>query len=269
MTKTRHLSFLSLTLFALLAGGPLVAAEETSALDKKIAELEKKVEANPNSHLAHLELGKLFYENGRSMEAMVVLKAALDIKAPQKDAPLSLIMINLGQVLETERQLRLAIQVYETALKELDKEERSMGGFGPGYREALQEYMDKAKASKDKAIKHFETADKMRKEGKRQDAVLEIQKCLALAVDFGDVWRVQGEILAEAGHHQPAVISFQKSLELFARDPQTLTLMGRSLLLLRKNDEAAEAFRKALLIDPANTIAIDGLQRAGAPAQAQ
>lgn len=259
-------SLLAIFAALLLGGGHAAVAEgkEDPALEKQLTELREKVAKNPHSRKARVELGKVLYENGRSVEAMTVLKAAMDLKTDQPDAPLSLVMINLGQVLETEKQLRLAIRVYETALEEEKKERGTPGGFGPGYREAIEEYLNKAKASKDKAIKHFETAHKLKDKGDVMGAVVEIQKCLELAVDFGDVWRVQGEILAGAGRHEPAVASFQRTLDLFPRDGETLTLMGRSLLLLRKHREAAEAFQKALAIDPTNTLAIDGLERARA-----
>ncbi|HSJ04888.1 MAG: tetratricopeptide repeat protein [Verrucomicrobium sp.] len=239
-------------------------AAENPELEKRIAALTEKVQKNPQSRLAHIELGKVLYENGRGYEAMKILKTALDMQVPQPDAPLSLVMINLGQCLETEKQLRLAIQVYETALKEEEKERGRPEAFGPGYRDAIKEYLDKAKAAKDKAIKHFETANDLRKKNDRMGAVLELQQCLNLAVDFGDVWRVQGEILAEAGKHQPAVVSFQRSLDLFAKDAETLTLMGRSFIQLKQMPQAVDAFQKALAIDPTNIVAIDGLAKARA-----
>lgn len=254
-------ALLALGLALLYPGQMVWAAEEKPELEKQIATLREKVTKNPESRLAHVELGKLLYENGRSLEAMKVLKAALDLKAAKPDAPLSLVMINLGQVLETELQLRLAIKVYESALEEEKKERGAPGSFGPGYREAIEEYLHKAKASKDKAIKHFETAHKLKDKGDRMGAAAELKQCLDIAVDFGDVWRMQGELLAEAGRHEPAVMSFQRTLEMFPRDGETLTLMGRSLLRLNKLNEAADAFQKAVAIDPTNTLAIDGLEK--------
>lgn len=272
MMLPRPVAVLCAILLALLPmPGGLTAAEEKplSELDKQLNTLREKVVKNPESRLAHVELGKVLYENGRNVEALTVLKGALDLKTDKPDAPLSLVMINLGQVLETERQLRLAISVYETALKEEQKERGTPGSFGPGYREAIEEYLHRAKASKDKAIKHFETAHKLKDKGDRLGAAAELQQCLNIAVDFGDVWRMQGELLAEAGRHEPAVMSFQKTLDMFPRDGDTLTLMGRSLLHLNRLNEAADALKKAIALDPTNVLAIEGLEKIKATQSAQ
>jgi tetratricopeptide (TPR) repeat protein len=92
-------------------------------------------------------------------------------------------------------------------------------------------------------------------------AVREAQAALAVQPDYAPAQNVLGAALAGLGQRDRARAAFEASLKSAPRDPATHSNLATLELEAGNMDAARRHFAEALMIDPGNAVARDGLSR--------
>jgi tetratricopeptide (TPR) repeat protein len=88
--------------------------------------------------------------------------------------------------------------------------------------------------------------------GKWQEAIVALNRALALSPKSDKAYRERGRALAATGHAQDAIQSVQKAVEINAFDPEHYNALGSIANGLGRYSEAADAFRKVIELEPNN-----------------
>ncbi|NET38961.1 MAG: tetratricopeptide repeat protein [Cyanothece sp. SIO1E1] len=80
-----------------------------------------------------------------------------------------------------------------------------------------------------------------------------ISRCESKSYEF---WYSQGETLANLGHYEPALASFDRALSLQPQHSETWVFRGVVLLHLSRYQEALNSCEQALVLQPGNTEAL-------------
>jgi Flp pilus assembly protein TadD len=94
------------------------------------------------------------------------------------------------------------------------------------------------------------------REGRPKEARPYLEKATRLSPSHASAWKALGLILLGAEDHRGASLSLTKACELDAKDEDSCYLLGRSLFVLGKYDDAVEPFEKAIrAVAPGNLAA--------------
>ena len=208
-----------------------------------IAELEKKITADPKDLTSYRQLGQALAEQGDWDRAAQVLLEAITL-AP-KDVALRVLR---ARVLIQRRDQGAALAELEAAKKIAPDDEDLLRAFGSYY--ILAEDMDQAVAVRKRLLaKHPDIPDaeaierevyylakfpKLREEGK-----------LKAFFDAAGAAKVQ----ANAGRWDEAIVTLQKVLALMPDDPEHWTDLGIAQRRAGRKEEGIASLRKALTFD--------------------
>ena len=92
-------------------------------------------------------------------------------------------------------------------------------------------------------------------------AIREAEAALALQPDYAAAQNVLGAALAGLGQRDRARTAFEASLKAAPRDPATHSNLAMLELESGNIDAARRHFAEALMLDPGNAVARDGLAR--------
>jgi tetratricopeptide (TPR) repeat protein len=224
-------------------GKPVEAVAEykrASALDPK------HVKTHNNLALALAELGKL-------EEAASHWKASLDLDPkPEIYSDYGFVLARLGKPAE-------AVQAYEKALA-LDPNCAS-AHFNLAVAALQKGKLDEAATHYQVALREKPNAEAyngygfvLAQQGRAEEATQQFRKAIEINPKYTPAYNNLGDTLAKQGKLDEAEFYYQASLR---EKPSTAihTALGVVLKKLGRNGEAAEEFRKAIALDPANTKA--------------
>ena len=97
----------------------------------------------------------------------------------------------------------------------------------------------------------FELGVKLTQEGKLDEALVELNKALAMDAERSAIHAAIGNVHAKAGKNEEALASYQKAISLSPNDPDLYTTAGLTMNTMGKTAEAQEAFKKAASLNPA------------------
>jgi tetratricopeptide (TPR) repeat protein len=209
------------------------------------------VKQSPTFAEAYLNLGLVREEQGRHEEAIASFKEALLLKPHLRGANLFLGIAQyrsnqLGVAAASLRKESTAYPKDATAWMWLGVVELEMGN-GDNAVEAL-----------DKAVKLAPTdVDILYRRGQAHLFVSKDSYARMFKADPKS-WRVR-QILAEANadaeRHTDAIAEYEAAIQLAPREPRLHEELGTECRIIGKMQEAEEAFRKELEIDPDNVVA--------------
>ena len=209
------------------------------------------VKQSPTFAEAYLNLGLVREEQGRHEEAIASFKKALLLKPHLRGANLFLGIAQyrsnqLGAAAASLRKESTAYPKDATAWMWLGVVELEMGN-GDNAVEAL-----------DKAVKLAPTdVDILYRRGQAHLFVSKDSYARMFKADPKS-WRVR-QILAEANadaeRHTDAIAEYEAAIQLAPREPRLHEELGTECRIIGKMQEAEEAFRKELEIDPDNVVA--------------
>lgn len=101
---------------------------------------------------------------------------------------------------------------------------------------------------------YFETANKLKREGKLQEAIPAYQRAIEQNPIFYGVHHNLGEVLAKLNRIDEAVASYQRTIELNPNSAWSYHNLGEVLTQLNRIDEAIIAYRQAVEINPASFL---------------
>ncbi|MDZ8107598.1 MAG: tetratricopeptide repeat protein [Nostoc sp. DedQUE12a] len=189
--------------------------------DKKFEEAALKYQAairlDPNSVLAHNNLGFVLDELGRLEAAIASYQTALRL-----DPSFPTAHNNLGYVLYNQGKLEAAIAHYQTAMR-LDPND---------------------------PYPHNNLGSALEKQGKLEEAIACYQTALRLDPNFAKAHNNLGLALKKQGKLEEAIACYQTALRLNPNDPYPHNNLGIVLWQQGKLEAAISACEKALQIDP-------------------
>ena len=184
-------------------------------VDKAMVHFQRAVEIEPDYSTAHYNLGGALHQKGQTEEAITHFRKALEIQPKYAMAH-----YNLGEILRQSGQTDEAIAHFRAALEiqpEYAEAHNSLGAslFRKGrVDEALIHLQRALELQPNQAETHNNFANLLWQKGQVQQAIAHYQKALAIRPDYAMAQQNLGEILQQEGRDQEAVIHFGKALEI-------------------------------------------------------
>ncbi len=175
------------------------------------------LDKNPNSGLAHNNLGLALSESGRPQEAIEHYQQALRLK-PDYPAAHN----NLGVALSESGRPQEAIEHYEQALR-----------LKPDYPEA-----------------HKNLANDLAATGRPQEAIEHYEQALRLKPDYPEAETNLGVALRNTGRLPEAIEHYEQALRLKPDYPEAETNLANGLAATGRLQEATEHYEQALRLKP-------------------
>jgi len=210
--------------------------EEALALhrDGKLAEADRiygdLLGADPHNFDALYLAGMLRHQQGRSVDGLRMVAAALKAKPGAADA-----RMNYAVIL-------LALERYEEALANFDQ--------------ALAMGLDSA-------VLHYNRGNALKGIERNEEALASYDRALALAPDLAVAHHNRGSTLAVLNRHEEALANFERVLDLkpeLAERISALNNRGKMLAKLKRFDEALASYDQVLALAPDH---VDALTRRG------
>lgn len=180
--------------------------------EKRIEEIERQLEENPNDPSLHKELGNLFYRTDALYLSLEAYRTALHIKPEYFEA-----QYNLGNVYFKLKKPWRAIIAWMEAL-------------------ILNPKLESARFNIGFAYFHL---------GEYDDALLEFRRASRINPDSPDTYFYQGMCHFELGHHKKACDCYLRALEMAPDNEEILYNLGNALYEEGRYDEAYEYFSLA------------------------
>ena len=181
---------------------------------------------NPNSWLAHNNLGELLLKQKRQAEAFEQLQLALQIKPDSE-----IIWFNLGDVFTAQGEPDKAIKCYRKAIE-----------LNPNYYNALNN-LGSALAA----------------EGRFDEAVDYYRRARQVEPTSFNTLKNLASALAATGRFDEAIEHYRQAIQINSSDPEACTYLGMTLSQVGRAREAVAAYRSALKLNPNLPIALNNL----------
>jgi len=181
---------------------------------------------NPQSWLAHNNLGAALLKQGRPEEAVGEFREALRINPSNTDAH-----NDLGTALLKEGQIGGAIEEFNEALR-----------------------IDPANADV-----HNNLGNLLLQQGRIPDAIAQYQQALRINPSLADASYNLGYVFLQQGRLEEAVGEFREALQINPDYEDACYNLATALAQQGRNDEAIDQYRQALRINPSNAGAHNNL----------
>jgi len=249
---------------------------------------------DPNSWMAHNEVGLIIKSQGRPDEAAGHYRKALELKPDYVEA-----YNNLGNTFQFQRKFDEAVEYYRQALNFAPKSAETHNNLGAAlqrlgrldeaishFREALKKRPDFVEAlnnlgyalqsqeKTDEAIICYQHALKIRPlsaevnnnmgialvaKGKLDEAVAHYRRALLTDPNYADVYQNLGQTLEMQGRFDEAAENFAQALRVKPDFAEAHSSFARSLSMVGKFEDALVHYRQSLKIKPDYTKSLNGL----------
>lgn len=109
------------------------------------------------------------------------------------------------------------------------------------------------------AARLVDQAISQRQQGRYGDAIVTLDRAVAMAPDRCQGWVIRGQIMLEHGAYRDALASFDRALAIQPDDAGTLAYRGDTLRLLGQFADALGSYHKAVGVDPVHARALNGI----------
>ncbi|MGA3269108.1 MAG: tetratricopeptide repeat protein, partial [Verrucomicrobiota bacterium] len=211
---------------------------------------------NPDSWLAHSNLGVALSAQGKFDEAIQHCERALQLNPDDAEAH-----CNLGVVLARQGQLPQAIQQYQQALQINPRFAGACDDWGNAlaaqkkWPEAVQQYERSLALDPAVAGPHYNLAVVLAARGKAAEALQQYQKALRLNPDFPEAHNNLGAALAAQGKWAEAVQHYRRALQLNPDYAEAHCNLGAALATQGNLAEAVQHFDRAVQLKPDYALA--------------
>jgi tetratricopeptide (TPR) repeat protein len=172
---------------------------------------------NPESPLAHNNLGDLIFKQGHTEEAIAQYREALRI-----DPGYEVAHTNFGNALLQQGHTEEAIAQYRAALQ-----------TDPNY-----------------DLAHYDLGNVLLQQGRPEEAITQYREALRIDPTLGQARNNFGNALLQEGHTEEAIAEFHEALRINPADAQAHTNLGNAMYQMGRIEEAISESREALRIDP-------------------
>ena len=210
---------------------------------------------NPNSWMAHDNLGTWLSFEGKFDEAAMEYLKALQLRPNDYMA-----WNDLGLNASRRGQLDDAVQYFGQALQFLPN--YPLGHYNLGnvlarqgqFDEAIQHFNTAIQLDPSFAPVHFSLANTFAHEGETQKAADEYDLTLKLDPDFAPAHASLGRLLASQGNLAGAITHYRAALDLDPQSVEALANLANALVAQKHFDEALSYYRAALQINPNSAV---------------
>jgi len=186
-------------------------------LDDAVAQYQKALGIYPNQAKANNNLGVALFQKGQLDDAVAQFQKATEINPDYPEAH-----NNLGSALVQKGQLDEAISQFQKAVE-----------LNPDYPEA-----------------HSNLGNALIQKGQMDDAVANYQKALEINPDYPEAHNNLGNALLQKGQPDEAIAQFEKALQINPDYPEAHSNLGNALIQKGQLDDAVANYQKALEINP-------------------
>jgi protein O-mannosyl-transferase len=229
---------------------------------------------NPDSWMAHDNLGVWLSQSGRFEEADAQYQTAISLRPNDHIA-----YYDLGIECAMKGELEKALDYYNASLKispsyalthyEMANVLARQGKLD----DAIPEYTTALKTYPDFATAHFNLANAFAKKGNLDGAIEQYTKALDIQPEDARAQASLGRALAAKGNSVEAIVHFQKALEIDPNSVEAMANLANALLGQKRFDEAITLYHAALQLNPASAVLHynlgAALSRQGKAAEAQ
>ncbi len=211
---------------------------------------------NPDSWLAHSDLGVALSAQGEFDEAIQHCQRALQLNPDDAEA-----RCNLGVVLARQGKLPEAIAQYQQALQINPRFAGACDDWGNALAaqkklpEAVQQYERALALDPAVAGPHYNLAVVLAAQGKAADAMQQYLEALRLNPDFPEAHNNLGAALAAQGKWAEAVQHYQRALQLNPDYAEAHCNLGAALATQGNLAEAIQHFDRAVQLKPDYALA--------------
>ncbi len=238
---------------AILAAGTLtfLTFRQSGLYRDAITLYQATLEKNPDSWLAHNNLGTVLSDAGRLPEAIEHYEKTLKLKPdyPEAHNNMGLALLDAGRPQEAIEHYRQALRLKPDyadahnnlgiALAKIDRR-----------REAIRHYRQALRLRPAYPEVHNNLGLALADEGRIEEAINNYQQALRLKPDYPDAHNNLGKTLFDSGRLQEAIAHFQQALRLKPNYLECLNNLGCALLQTGRPHEAIEQFQQVLRLRP-------------------
>ena len=228
--------------------------------DLKEAEKEFKAALQTDSRFARAyeRLGHLYLTQGKPQQAFESFQEAIRIDDARTDARLGLARYHRGmkQFDDARAEYARAVETDPENGKALAEYAHLVAQLGE-----LAEAEKLLRSGPQELEVHYTLNAILRETERMSEALVELDKAIALQADFAPAYHDRGVILSRLGRGDEAIPSFESALE-FREDPATRNGLGTTLCRLNRCSEAIPHFERALKLAPDYRLAMENLSEA-------
>jgi len=210
---------------------------------------------NPNSWMAHDNLGTRLSNAGQLDEANTHYRKALELRATDHMAN-----NNLGLNAARQGNAAEAIQYFTKALEIFPG--YALGHFNLGRVLATQGKLDEAISHFSRTIEldpnyapaHFSLGNALAAKGNPVEAITHYRRALELDPNFAPAHASLGRLLAAQGKPAEAIEQYRQTLAIAPRSVEALANLANALVKENRFAEAIEYFHSALELDPTSPV---------------
>lgn len=245
---------------AIVAACALLAREQLLYWKNPEAVWDRALAVTSDNYAAHLNLGIVLDEQGRSSEALEHYKEALAIKPNLSKAHNA-----LGAFLAREKHFDAALAEYREAIEiqpDLPGVRRNMGAALGGLGrtdEAIDEFRMELLQNPDDPFTHYDLGFAFAAQGHLDQAIAEYTQALSFRPEYPDAETELANILASQGKTDDAISHYNAALALKPDSPLAHHNLGLLLAREGKIDEAVAHYREAIRLDPGFSVAHNSL----------
>jgi tetratricopeptide (TPR) repeat protein len=225
---------------------------------------ETTLARNPNSWVAHLNLGTALDDAGRPVDSLAHLQRALELKPdfPETLNSLASVLNQLGRAAEArpllERALRLQPR-FAAAHNTLGVTLMMLGRTAEG----VESFRHALALAPDAALTHANLAWALAQSGRGAEALVEFAAAQRRHPDEPDIEFKWGLALAQQGHLGEAIPHLTRAVGLQPDNPDSRFVLGGALWQAGRPREAALEFEATLRLNPDHAGARQALEGLG------
>ena len=228
-----------------------VYVESQGNLNEAMAHYAKALEIKPDCAEAHYNMAELFARQGKFEEAVSHHVKALSSR-PDYPLPYN----GLGTIYAKEGNVDKAIYYFSQALKIRPDYASAHNNLGAllaaqgNLDEAIAHFSAALRISPDHFKAHNNLGEALMRQGKIDEAMFHLSTALRLHPDYADAHNNLGALLAAQGNLDEAIAHFSAALQIDPNNVEAHNNMGTALAREGRFKEAIEHYYQALRIQP-------------------
>lgn len=226
-----------------------MAQAETGAYDAARASLERALDIDPESPIAHFNLAEVMRRQGRYADAFEQYRRTVALDPNYAKAYLGLGQVNRQQgrpAMESFRQAVRSDPLLAEAHIGLGREslERRQAGEAAGH------FLQALRVDPDSAEAHLDLGLARARQGLQEEALAAFRQAAALDPASPEAHYNLGVALARQGRTREALQYFRQAVRLKPEDTEAHSNLGMAYSQLGRLEDALEAFRQAVRLRP-------------------
>ncbi|MEH2272072.1 MAG: tetratricopeptide repeat protein [Nostoc sp.] len=232
-----------------------IALKGQGKLEEAIAAYQRALQIDPNYANAHSNLGSALYAQGKLEEAIAAYQRALQI-----DPNLAIAHYNQGIALYAQGKLEQAIAAYQRALQ-IDPNlanahtNQGIALYAQGkLEEAIAAYQRALQIDPNLANAHYNLGLALYAQGKLEQAIAAYQRALQIDPNLANAHYNLGLALSDQGKLEQAIAAYQRALQIDPNIANAHNNLGLALSDQGKLEQAIAELEIAVRLDPSSTL---------------